>query len=156
MAIPNKEYTFDIFRPLTTTTDFLRSFYENQSKPSPYQIFNFSSNFINNAPNAFGKTIEGIEFSQDLDNCFAGLKSQLLQKDNEYVDVHVSVFTPVSFNLIMAELISLELIPFKIKSVIPTTTSEFFVHLEKIDSEDFSKYKLSNEQRLDLYKKLYA
>ena len=156
MAIPNKQYTFDLFRPLSTTTDLLRSFYDNQSKPSPYQIFNFSSNFINNAPNAKGQGIGDIEFSQDLKNCFDGLKSQLGQETGEYIDVHVSVFTPDSFNLIMAELISLELIPFKIKNIIPTYGSEFYAHLEKIDAKDFHKYKLSNQQRIDLYKKLYV
>ena len=51
MAIPTKTYTFDYFRRLTTTAEFLEMFFEDREKPSPYQIYEFFSNSINNNPN---------------------------------------------------------------------------------------------------------
>jgi len=157
MAIPCKTHTFDYFRRLTTTTDFLEMFFENQERPNPYQIYDFISNFINNNPNQLKNKIKfnNVDFSQDLKLSFEGLRDSFKSENTEYVDVHVSVFTPDSFNLIINELITLELIPFKIKELIPLPGFEFFVHLQKINSSDFSKYKLSSRDRINMYKKLY-
>ncbi|CAM8635701.1 AdoMet_MTases domain containing protein [Oxalobacteraceae bacterium] len=80
MAIPTKIYTFDYFRRLTTTADFLEMFFENREKPSPYQIYEFFSNSINNNPNRSKfklKFKKNIEFNQDFLSCFEDLRNSL-------------------------------------------------------------------------------
>jgi SAM-dependent methyltransferase len=46
MAIPDKKYTFDYFRTLSSTADFLRAYYLKQNAPTPFQIFDFSSKLV--------------------------------------------------------------------------------------------------------------
>jgi SAM-dependent methyltransferase len=156
MAIPAKNFTFDYFRNLTTTTDFLESYFENRTRPSPFQIYDFASCFADNVPSTMGQQTKGITFSQDFETCYRELKDRLDQSDSEYIDTHVSVFTPDSFNLIISEIITLELIPFRIKEILSTNGFEFFAHLERIDSTDIAKHKLRKEDRIKLYHKIYG
>lgn len=156
MAIPAKNFTFDYFRNLTTTTDFLEGYFENRTKPSPFQIYDFASCFADNVPSAMGLPTKAISFSQDFETCFRQLRDRIEQPDGEYVDTHVSVFTADSFNLIISEIITLELIPFKIKEIMATNGFEFFVHLERIAATEIALYKLSRDDRIKLYHKVYG
>jgi SAM-dependent methyltransferase len=156
MAIPAKNHTFDFYRNLTTTTDFFESYFENRVKPSPYQIYDFSSCFANNVPSSPDQPVSEIVFNQDFEACYQELKRRIEKPEEEYIDTHVSVFTADSFKLIISELISLGIISFMIKEIIVTDGFEFFVHLEKIETSDLVHYKLSHQERLDLYSKVYG
>jgi SAM-dependent methyltransferase len=150
MAIPDRKCTFDYFRGLTRTVDFLEAYFEKRDKPTPYQIYDFSSNFANNVPNSVLINAHNIEFRHSLDVCFTSLQNLLISPD-KYVDIHVSVFSPQSFKLIISELIMLELIPFRLIEVIETNGSEFYVHMQNVGYQNIAQYKISQKERAHLY-----
>jgi len=156
MAIPSKNYTFDFFRGLTSTSDFFESYFENRTKPSPYSIYDLSSCGVKNIPYGPYKIPDELDFRVSLEDSFLDLKRRIEEHDNKYIDTHVSVFTADSFNLIISELISLEIISFKVKEIIDPGNFEFYVHLEKIDSSELAHHKLNNHERINLYRKVYG
>jgi len=156
MAVPSKNYTFDFFRRLTTTADFLESYFEKRSRPSPYQLYDFSSCFANNVPSGPNQPLTEIGFDQDFEVCYQEMVNRIQNQGEEYIDAHVSVFTADSFNLIISEIIALGLVSFKLKEIIDTGGFEFYVHLEKIKECDLVHHRLTAQQRLKLYKKVYG
>jgi len=138
MAIPDRRGTFDYFRPVTELADWLRSFFSDQKKPDPYQIF------AHHAANA--RYLGNIVFPQSADPRFAQANNKLRayyasleQKDNDwhdsYADVHCSIFVPASFYLLIIELQYLGLSPFELVQMQHTDGAEFFVHLRNIGTQ---------------------
>jgi SAM-dependent methyltransferase len=123
MAIPNKRHTFDYSRALTSTKDILRFYFEKQTRPDAYTIFDGSSSFVDNPEGA-------VRYRNDLQKTYQQLISSI-GKDKEYVDAHVTVYTPESFIHIMNDLMILNLIPFEIKDL-RVAGVEFIVHFENV------------------------
>ncbi len=135
LAIPDKRYTFDINRPVSTAGQIIGSYLEKRKIPSAEQVIDYGLSTVEvdarkiwdgqlflNAPKKFTQE-EVIKMS----------KKSIDQ--NIYQDCHCFVFTPHSFLEIFKQLVIFDLMPFKIINYVPTRYAEyeFFVQLQKID-----------------------
>jgi SAM-dependent methyltransferase len=122
MAIPNKRYTFDYARPLSSTKDFFRFYFEKNDRPDPYILFEYEAQFVsmeNNVP----------KYTKSIKNAYENLKNNLIR--DIYIDAHVTVYTPESFIQIINDLMILKIIPFAIEDI-KISGIEFIVHLKNI------------------------
>jgi SAM-dependent methyltransferase len=108
MAIPNKIHTFDFTRSLTSTKDFLKFYFEKQIRPDPYTVFDGNSSFVTKINDEF-------KYNHDLKQSYNELLKNI--NDENYIDAHVTVYTPESFINIFNDLMILNLIPFEIKEI---------------------------------------
>jgi SAM-dependent methyltransferase len=130
MAIPDKRFTFDRSRRLSTTADLLEAHYTKKNNHSKYEIFDFRSNFTKIRDNE-------ILYQEDLRTVF----DQTVKKSNQitsYLDIHATVYTQHSFWQIMTELCILREIPLVI-SEIESRGFEFIVHMKNIGFERLLK-----------------
>jgi SAM-dependent methyltransferase len=125
MAIPNKRKTFDFYRSQTTTAELLKLYFSNADRPDPFQIFDFRSRFSPDGP------ANKREFSTDIYEAFEGLISSLRNPDDNYIDTHVTVFTPENFLLLMLELQIIGLIPLSVVGL-KVNGIEFIVHMKNV------------------------
>lgn len=122
MAIPDKRHTFDCARTLTSTKDFLRPFLNHSAIPDFFDVFDSESSYIQSDENS-------IRYFGNLSDSYERLKFRL--GSSEYIDTHVTTFTPKSFLHIITELSILELIPLELIEVEPLG-SEFIVHFKNV------------------------
>jgi SAM-dependent methyltransferase len=136
MAIPDKRFTFDCVRPLTSTKDHLRAFFCNTLSPDPFDVFDFESSHV---------LLDSDEkkYSGSLVDSFERLKIRFANPT--YIDTHVSIFTKDSFFHIFLELSILGLIPFEIVDL-ELSGIEFIVHLKNIGYESVAAKVTSNIQ----------
>ncbi len=127
MAIPNKRFTFDYSRALSSFANFYRAFHENHSQPDPWISFDFGASFAKDVPVSPGAP--GIpKYANNLTEQFNELQRKLKEKETgPYVDAHVWVFTPESFISIIKDCIILKLIPLRLVHV-ELVNFEFYVH----------------------------
>ena len=148
LAIPDKRYTFDAGRALTTFSALIESFFLKRRRPSFRDVLDqhewvvavpelITSEAIwkgagepRSLPSRHPSLIEdlGVE----------GLRNYFDQIENgHYMDVHVQVLTPESFVAIFKRLADVGLLDFKIAAFYPTITNdmEFFVSLEKLPKD---------------------
>jgi predicted SAM-dependent methyltransferase len=104
MAIPDRRYCFDFYRPVTELSEWLAAFHEKRAKPTPTQVFRH----------------EAFAVWQDLTEADSG---------GQYRDVHCSAFTPASLELMLVDLKHLGLIRFEVMEISEPWGCEFFVHL---------------------------
>lgn len=122
IAIPDKRFSFDFFRPASTTGDILRGHWEKR-RTHPADLYFQSTNVVCKSHGHPEWIIqhERPEFSffYDIDRnkIFDTSEDILTERRKEYIDMHRWVFTPSSFLLASREIISLGLIPFEVESV---------------------------------------
>ena len=152
MAIPDKRYTFDYFRPNSTTGHFLEAYIEKRTQPSKYQIFEFGSTFANHISPDPRFPTSNPSFNNDIRVAFASLNNY---KDGQeaYSDAHVHVFTSTSFELIILELIYLNLIPFKLLEI-TNNGFEFVAHLENVGLTSNLSKEAFEAKRIELSKRI--
>jgi len=126
MAIPDKRYCFDHFRPLTEASELLQAFHEDRRKPTVYQIFRQESFCSEWQP---GGT-RWVPFHRNL-SLYRAWFGPGGTAPGEYIDTHCWAFTPESFELAMLDLISFGLVALVVDSVTDTCGAEFFVDLRR-------------------------
>ncbi len=129
MAIPDKRSTFDFSRPLTHLSEWLRYYHSDQVKPDPFTVFENESSFVDINESK-------ISYRNSIIKSYESLQYRL--KSNEYVDTHVSVFTPESFLQIINEVMILNLIPLAIIKF-ELNGAEFIVHFQNVGYEVVSQ-----------------
>ena len=146
LAIPDKRYTFDYFRELTTTSDIIDTYLNKIRRPSPKQIYDFYSKVANvNIVDAWNDVVDLKNSErlyteeQAMDFCVESIKNKT------YVDVHCTVYTAQSFMDLLKELFHLDLTNFKVhKFYEPERYSlEFILILEKLPKIEDAKEKLT-------------
>lgn len=97
LAIPDKRYCFDAFRPVTTVGQALQAYLEKRTRHTPGIVFD-------NISTIAGKNGHIVWLENDLDNTFflstVAAAHDAYQKhlvSNEYVDCHGWQFVPSSF-----------------------------------------------------------
>ena len=141
LAIPDKRYTFDIFRKETGVADVLGAHLLNARIPSVVQVYDHFMNFTETrAPDVWrGKyPKEGIRSRTIADYRELLRVNMEVVKNGTYHDVHCWVFTPSSFAFLMERLSSFGLNNLKCVKFFNTERDdhEFFVHLVKTTSQD--------------------
>ncbi len=129
LALPDKRYCFDYFRPYSTTGDVLQAHYEKRSRHTPGKVFDYIANASKRGPDiAWSKTdVREISLVHDLSNA----EKYFLQStsSDEYTDIHNWMFTPASFRLIISDLQHLDLLRLSYVSETRAKGFEFFVVL---------------------------
>ncbi len=145
LAIPDKRYTFDAARELTTFAALVESFFLKRRRPCFRDVLDQHDRVVavpeqitseaiwsgavepRNMPSRHPSLIEdlGIDGLRNYFNMIEG---------GHYMDVHVQVLTPDSFVTILKRLADVGLLDFRVAAFYPTVTNdmEFFVSLEKL------------------------
>jgi SAM-dependent methyltransferase len=150
LSLPDRRFTFDLFRTESRTTDLVAASLNGLKVPDVRAVYD--NQLLATAVNVPWITQE----SSTPDQVFLGrgavtptkvqpdhMAQVRLAQAGEYLDEHVWVFTPPNFLMIMAQLVTDGLIPFKCHQFYPTSDgsdgvydrslSSFTVVLEKID-----------------------
>lgn len=152
LAVPDKRFCFDYFRPHSTTGEILEAHTGSTMRHRPAALFDHL---------AYACSIDGtIAWEQSrvgslqlVHSLGDAWKAYSCQPFTTYVDCHGWQFTPASFELIALELAALELIEFRITRTFPSEGFEFFVQLKKGRGEIGLASEL-NARRITLLKRM--
>jgi SAM-dependent methyltransferase len=156
LAIPDKRYCFDFFKPITLTADILyanRKGAKRHTKKTAFEHIAYScaQNGVTTwAPYQTGQ----LSFVHNLKQAFDIFQGANENEKSVYLDFHNWSFVPSSFLLIMEELYALDQTLFKVVKTFPTEGCEFFVLLRKcvkLPTEDRESIEL---RRLELMKQV--
>jgi hypothetical protein len=141
LVVPDKRFTFDFQRPITTFGEMLESSFSNKRMPSLKDVFDHHSSAVMIDG---GRVWNGLLGKDELiplaSNRDALQYAQEAHHDSKYHDVHVSIFTPASFFSIIECLIKSQMLLPEITGFRDTNINdiEFFVCLTKTESDDES------------------
>ena len=138
LIIPDKRFTFDLNRPLTTFGTALENFLENIKFPRISAVYDQASMAIKANGHNLWHGIVKAEDSNLLDSEAIAWKAALrVHKESHYHDVHVNIFTPESFFEILKKAVAHEIALYEVKQFLDTQIGqiEFMVQLEKPKDE---------------------
>jgi len=136
LVIPDKRFTFDFFKPVSTTSDLLNTHAHGRTRHSKktafdnlaYNVFEHGDMSWNERPlNEFSFPGGNTALRQAMEI----FDSMVEDESVPYVDFHHTVYTPSSFALNILELSQLGVIPYTIAQSYPTSDCEFYVTLRK-------------------------
>jgi predicted SAM-dependent methyltransferase len=146
LAIPDKRYTFDYMRELSTPGMLIEAYLVQKRIPGPREIFdNFLVAGEVNVNAAWKGEIKNVQSWSTIQNAYE--KAQDSIHNNQYHDVHVNVFTPASFLNILEVASRVELFDFVVVDFYDTiqNTLEFFVSLERLPDNLSCEEKLAKQ-----------
>jgi hypothetical protein len=148
LAVPDKRFCFDYFRPVTLTGEVIAAHRDARTRHTRLTAF---SQIAYSSTTDHG-TWWGQHEIQGLTLVYSALddahKSMLeLDEAGEYVDYHAWVFTPSSFQLILLELNALGYIALKVDAVFPVSGCEFIVHLRRCEEREMDGSALAARRR---------
>jgi hypothetical protein len=135
LMIPDKRFCFDVNRAETRIWDLVDPYLRQADKPTPRQVFEFHSNFLNVDTIGLWEgrvNYDGVNRDDigDIDQWCLDLCKQQLET-GDYLDVHCWSFTPSSFADAIYRLVRLDLLRLRLDELIPTPRHalEFYVTL---------------------------
>lgn len=136
LAVPDKRYCFDRFRPNSSISQVIDEHLLGRSISSPGKVADFFLNTVRLGDRvSWSKEIAGdtalSNFAFIHGDGLALSEMQKVMSDRTYVDVHSWCFTPSSFRLMIQDLYDLGLQPLREVAFVPTHGCEFFVTLSK-------------------------
>jgi glycosyltransferase involved in cell wall biosynthesis/SAM-dependent methyltransferase len=133
LAVPDKRYCFDYFRPITLTSDIVEAHLEKRTRHSRRTAFEHHAYTLNNQNvGAWGQApVVSLTFVNTFDQSRFGMEQFDANRSLEYQDFHVWKFTPSSFALNMAELARLDLTDWLVVDITPAMGCEFHVRLQR-------------------------
>ena len=133
LAVPDRRFTFDILRPVTTVGQMLQAHDLGETKPSVRAVFDLTRNAVRvSADDAWrGEVPDRDERIHDL---AAAVSEAQRVRDGIYVDSHVWIFTPSLFVEQLADLGRLGLSDFVVEKLVPTILNdlEFYAVLRRL------------------------
>ncbi len=129
LAIPDKRYCFDHFRPSTGLAQIIDSHLQKNTLHTPGTVAEYFLNVVSkNGTIAWDSSVNG---DYQFAHCLADARNCMnsVIEDKTFIDVHAWCFTPHSFRLLIHDLFALGFIPFKEISFHPTVGCEFFMTL---------------------------
>lgn len=124
LAVPDKRFCFDHFRPLTDTSEWLEAFFERRPRPTGWQVFREET--LRSAQLADGSGWTPVRRGLELYREWFGPGGAV---PDHYMDTHCWAFTPESFELIVRDTIAFGLVDLAIESVSEPYGHEFFADL---------------------------
>ncbi len=134
LVVPDKRFTFDFQRPTTTYGEMLESFLANKKMPSIKDVFDHYSSAVMIDGSRVWNGVLGREELVPLASNKDALKyAYEVHNNSTYHDVHISIFTPLSFFSIIKNLIETDILMLEISGFEDTSINdiEFFVCLKK-------------------------
>lgn len=135
LALPDKNYCYDIFRRETETSDLIDLWLRQQAIPSPLQIYDFLSRSVDGSGDDGNRAFETAKSFEEATRSYSD--NQALEfainswKNGTYFDIHCSVFTPKSFLSIFEKIIELGIINATISEPV-LGQEEFYVKFTKV------------------------
>ncbi|HEY6619115.1 MAG TPA: methyltransferase domain-containing protein [Steroidobacteraceae bacterium] len=133
LAVPDKRYCFDYFRPLTLAPGWIEAFEHKSTRHSRRSALEAGAYLMSNGDrSAWGQFDKmRVRLCGELEQAKRNADAAAQSDSEAYVDCHAWCFTPSSFELLVLELGSLGLIGFRIAKLFPTEGCEFVVSLRK-------------------------
>jgi SAM-dependent methyltransferase len=133
LAIPDKRFCFDFFRPLSSVGELLDAHARKAVRHPRKALFDHVAYSIRaDGESAFShRRLRDIDFAHSLEQAKAHFDLHGGGEDGPYADVHGWVFTPSSFALAMLELSALNAIDFTVVRSFPSEGCEFYVTLRR-------------------------
>jgi hypothetical protein len=134
LVVPDKRYTFDYLKPISTTADVGESYIRNHAvHPLATAFKHYFLGVYNGNRSVWAKNemvnFGDLNFIMPIRQAYEALKGYM---ENEYVDYHRWIFTQNSFVLIIKELLHLGLINIDITEIYSDPTRcDFYVCLSK-------------------------
>jgi hypothetical protein len=135
LAVPDKRYCFDYFRPATTTGQILYA--RGRSRHTRHIIFDEVAYAVKNGTHggwggAWGQEPLGkLQFFHPLERAMEEFAASSEDPSSPYIDKHAWQFTPASFELIMFELARLGETDWRVQRISPPAGCEFHVWLDR-------------------------
>jgi hypothetical protein len=139
LAIPDKRYTFDYLRELSTPGMLIEAYLTHRRRPGPREVFDNSALMCKvDLKAAWEGNIEKTKLERvcSLNVAYDLAKDSMYTE--HYHDSHVNIFTPISFLDLLEIAIQLSLFDFVVLDFSPTTrnTLEFFTSLERVPRDE--------------------
>ncbi len=133
LAVPDKRYCFDFFRPLTLAPAWIEAFEGGSVRHSRRNLLEYLAYHAYNGKQfAWGQQeIMDLSLPGELASAKTTADAAGMSELDPYVDCHAWCFTPSSFKLLIVELNHMELIGFRVDRLFQTTGCEFIVSLRK-------------------------
>lgn len=151
LAIPDKRYCFDHFRPVSTTGDVIQASIEKRKRHPPGWVFDYFSSVAK-----LGDAItwsHGTRGDLSLVHPFAEARQMYewsLTPDAPYIDIHAWRFIPSSFRLMMHDLHALGLIGLSESRFFDTVGCEFYVSMSTTPSAPIDRLQLAKQIQHDI------
>jgi SAM-dependent methyltransferase len=133
LALPDKRFCFDFFKPLTSVGELLDAHGRRATRHSLKTGFDMKAYSIRSAgEHAWApRVVDDVTFYKPFEELKRDLQVLRETADGPYVDHHAWHFTPSSFELAILELSALEEVDFRIDRSFPTERYEFYVTLRR-------------------------
>lgn len=130
MAVPDKRFCFDHFRPISDVSEWLEAFHGRRTKPTIYQAFREEAH-----RSTLGEDGRWTPVWKTLDfyRAWFGPDGHVPEG---YIDTHCWAFTPESFELLLHDVRAFGLVPLRIARISEPQGLEFFVDLCPADVEN--------------------
>ena len=154
LAVPDKRFTLDHFRMVTTTGKVIND-YLSQDR---YGSMGALTDYWNHVVRREGRLSWWRQQDKKLPKTYEFIHDEEFNRENYKAsvgvkgvrDFHQNVFTPASFELLIYELWEYELIDLKIATLYDTTAEEFIVSMRKADQRPV----MSGEERMELIRRV--
>lgn len=154
LAVPDKRYTLDHFRMVTTTGKMIDDYLAPAKTGSVGTLMDFCLHAVSRSgKTAWSRYLDGLlkrdySFIHDYAQTQGAYEEAV--KHPGFHDIHQYIFTPSSFALLIVELGEYGFIDFTVDKMYPTVTDEFIVLLRK--KKEVSG--LSDNEKMKLIKKV--
>ncbi len=158
LAVPDKRYCFDYFRPFSTTADALTAHHEKRIRHTSRTLFDFMAHFSSvNGMSAWGQSSVGtFDFTHSIEDAYSLSLLADMRPESPYHDAHAWVFVPASFQLILLELARLGKTDWMIEEISPASGCEFHAWLKrggidavaKLSTQEFNNKRLLLQRQI--------
>jgi O-antigen biosynthesis protein len=133
LAIPDKRFCFDYFRPLTTTAQVLEAHTARRSRHTRRIAFDHVAYVVHNGgTGAWGQMpVRDLKFFHSFVEARETFSTWSEDPNLPYHDLHAWQFIPASFELLLLELARLAQTDWRIERISPATGCEFHVWLRR-------------------------
>src|ERR1700687_1736546 len=133
LIVPDKRYCFDHFIGPSTLADVLAAYVENRVMHSTTSVLEHRVLLTHNDPVRHWAQDHDGPLTKPLKTRFEDARQELEVMKGKYIDVHAWQFVPDSFSYIISALNEMELSPFVVERLYPTTFGaiEFYAILRK-------------------------
>lgn len=143
LAVPDKRYCFDYFRPVSTAGEAVAAYLEKRDRHSVSTLFNHFSTIVRNGRKGAWDKADPISELLLVHDVAKGMHIVEQSRQSEaYIDAHAWQFTPSSFRLMLADLRSVNLTGLWENRLIDGLSCEFFVRLTKVPGQESARLDL--------------
>lgn len=153
LAVPDKRWCFDLFRPVSTTGQLLAAHRNRSDRHSPEKLFDHNAySASDRGRNCWGREkLSDLRFFARLEDAKAAFDAWSDRPDSPYIDCHAWQFTPSSFELAILELGEIGAADWWIDWITPQPQTEFTTHLRR-GYRRFASVEERNSRRIGLFK----